>query len=1110
MWSTYKLGFLLSHKSWTTSMEVAQIAHLLSETLSPDGHVVRASSEALDRLSQLPDFPFSLLSIAAGGENYGQKVAAATYLKNFTRRIINEDSTLSSKVSKEFKDQLMRALLQVEPAVLKVLIEAFRAIAVAEFVKQNSWPELVPDLLAAIQNSNLFSNTADCKWNTINSLTVLHALLRPFQYFLNSKVAKEPVPPQLEQIAKEVLVPLLAVFHHLVEKAVAIHDRTEMEMEKILLTVCKCIYFAVRSHMPSALAPLLPSFCRDLIAILGSLSFECSVTIEDGYLMRLKTGKRSLLIFCAIISRHRKYSDKSMPDIINCVLNIVKYSKKTSELNFLSERIVSLAFDVISHVLETGPGWRLVSPHFNFLLDSAIFPALVLNEKDISEWEEDAEEYIRKNLPSDLEEISGWREDLFTARKSAMNLLGVISMSTGPPMGNSSNGSSAASKRKKSEKNKRYGQRRFMGELFVLPFLSKFPIPSDANAYQPKILNDYFGVLMAYGGLQDFLRVREPGYISTLIYTRVLPLYTISACLPYVLATANWVLGELAPCLREEMSADVYSSLLKALAMPDKGDTSCYPVRVSAAGAIAALLENDYVPPEWLPLLEVVIGRIGNGDEESSLLFQLLSSTVEAVDEKVAVHIPYIVSALVGTITKLIPGNPEPWPQVVERGFAALAVMAQSWENLFPEELEQNELSEKWTSGRATIGRAFSALLQHAWLSPIYQSDREGEGSSPASCIDDSSTLLLSIMNSVSGSNVLLELKVSELLLVWANLISDCYSWDESENLSIFDCIKDVVNLHSKYGLKNFLVGRALSPPAPPVPQRSMIEGIGGFVSEAISQYPSATWRACSCVHILLHVPSYSFDADGVKQSLVIAFSRAAFCRFRAIRSNPCSLWKPLLLAIASCYLCYPDVVEEILGKGECGGFTIWASALGFLLTSSYESGLSEKSEIKLIVMALAQVVEELGLRKPSSGVLRDCFTSLLEASARLKEVQEENEEAEQDDEEEDDDDDESSDYDEESEPEEQEETEEEFLDRYAKAAVALENGTVIEEGDVEDQEHETELGSLEEVDERKVVLSLIEKYHRALIQGQTLPLELISRFLNAYPECSLYFQKSW
>ena len=39
------------------------------------------------------------------------------------------------------------------------------------------------------------------------------------------------------------------------------------------------------------------------------------------------------------------------------------------------------------------------------------------------------------------------------------------------------------------------------------------------------------------------------------------------------------------------MSADVYSALLKALAIPDIGDVSCYPVRASAAGAIAGLLE---------------------------------------------------------------------------------------------------------------------------------------------------------------------------------------------------------------------------------------------------------------------------------------------------------------------------------------------------------------------------------------------------------------------------------------------------------------------------------------------------------------------------------------
>lgn len=53
-----------------------------------------------------------------GGDNKGQTVAAATYLKNYIRKNID-----ASKVSKEFRDAFMRALLQVEPAVLKVLVE---------------------------------------------------------------------------------------------------------------------------------------------------------------------------------------------------------------------------------------------------------------------------------------------------------------------------------------------------------------------------------------------------------------------------------------------------------------------------------------------------------------------------------------------------------------------------------------------------------------------------------------------------------------------------------------------------------------------------------------------------------------------------------------------------------------------------------------------------------------------------------------------------------------------------------------------------------------------------------------------------------------------------
>ncbi|KAM7257151.1 hypothetical protein ACFE04_012892 [Oxalis oulophora] len=1092
---------------------IDEIAGLLNDTVSNDADKVHAATGSLDRLSLLPRFPFCLLSLATGeGENQGQQIAAATYLKNLTRKNLNAAAAHDapySKVSNDFKDQLMCALLSVQqPLILKLLVESFREIVIAEFVNLNNWPQLVPQLRSAIQISNLFDH--DGTTSTINALVALQSLLTPFQYFLNPKLAKEPVPPQLEKISEEILVPLLGAFHSFSQEAVSIHGRTDLEKEKAILIVCKCLYLSVRSHMPAALAPLLPTICHDLIGILGSLSFNDVVILDDKYLLRLKSGKRSLLIFRTLISRHRKYSDKLMTDIMNCVLNLVRYCANISKLDNASERIISLALDVVAHILETGPGWRLVSPHFLFLLESAIFPVLILNEKDIAEWEEDGEEYIRKNLPSELEDVSGWREDLFTARKSAINLLGVISMSKGPPVGISNN---APSKRKKGEKNKKSSQRSSMGELLVLPFLSKFPIPSEANAFEGRVLKEYFGVLMAYGGLQDFLREQKPEYSKTLVCNRLLPLYSSSTSFPHLIASANWVLGEIASCLPEDMGGIVYSSLLMALAMPDVEDTSCYPVRVSAAGAISQLLENGYFPPDWLPLLKAVIGRMGDEDEENIVLLQLLSSVVEVGDEQVALLIPDIISSLVGKISMRIPSGAEPWPQVVEQGFETLAVISQTWHNFMLEEEVETESNEKFVGGQALMAKALSELLQQAWLSSSNQ--LEGKVSLPESCIDKSSNLLRFIIVSVCGSDAIQELKIAELVLVWADLIGEWHAWEETEDLSVFDCIKEAVSLHCKYGLINFLSRRVPSPPAPPVPQPSIIESIGAFVSQAILQYPSATWRACSCVHMLLNLPNYSPEAQGAKQSLVIAFSQAAYSHLKNIRNKPCSLWKPLLLALSSCYLYYPDTVERILQKIEDGGFAIWASALAFSSTRSFEPGFSDESEIKLIVMSLAKVMEQLlGAGNPNGSLLQECFASLMEASVRLKEMQEaegedSDDNGESEDDNDDDDEEEEDDDDDDDEDSEHEETQEEFLERYAKAALDLENG-MVEEGDVADQENcAIELGCLEKIDEFGVVSSLIERYGHVLIQGGQIPSETISTFLTSFPHCAFFLPSS-
>ncbi|KAG9144523.1 hypothetical protein Leryth_010748 [Lithospermum erythrorhizon] len=1070
-------------------METPQISQLLRQTLSPEAN---SAADALNRLSTTPSFPFSLLHIASNDEDQGVRIAAATFLKNLTRK--NTDASNSnSTVSKEFKDALVNALLRAESAVLKVLIEAFRGVVAVEFVKNNSWPELVPELKMVIQESDKINPRGNSEWKTVNALTVLHSVIRPFQYFMNPKLAKEPVPSQLELISQEILVPLLAFFHQCVDKVSTSQGQEDLEVEKIILILAKCIYFAVRSHMPLALVPLLHSLCHDLTRLLNCLCFDGDATHEDKQSQMFKAGKRSLIIFCTFVTRHRKFTDKLMADITNSALKLVRNSTLLSKLGFLSERVISLAFDVISRVLETGPGWRLVSPHFSTLLDDAIFPALMMNEKDMEEWEEDADEYIRKNLPTELEEISGWREDLFTARKSALNLLGVIAISKGPPIF-----TSFSSKRKKGEKNKRK-DRSSMGELLVLPFLAKFVFPTGST--NMKSTSEYYGVLMAYSSLLDFLMEQKAGFISTLLRMRVLPLYKDSNCQPYLMASANWVLGELSTCLPEDMSVDIYSSLMKALGMPDMADTSCYPVRISASGAISQLVENEYMPPEWLPLLKAVVGRISDDEEETSINLQLLSTLVETANEGIAPHIPHIIPLLARAISKCLADDSESWPQTVERGFATLAVMAQCWEQSMNEDTEQDESPGMWIKGGADISGVFSGLLQLAWLSSEQSMDGGTSPSEPPTrCLDDLSWLLWFILRCISGNDNVVTMRVSELLQVWSDIISDWHDWEEMEDISIFECIKEAVFLNKKITINNFIMRGAPTSSTSPVPRQSIVEGMAAFITDAFQQYPSAVRRASSTVHVLLHVTSYSNEGEGIKQALVTAFSRSAFSRFREIKTKPCPLWKSLLFTLSSCFLSNPETVETTLEEIESQGFTTFVSALTLISSGKSEQPLSTESEIKLTVLTLARAVEQL--IKPghhSAHLVQDCFTSMMEASMRLKELQEEDEE-EEDEENTDEDDikDEDTEDDEDSEDDEREETEEEFLERCAKAATELENDT-IDEGDDEDEEHEIELGVLEEVDMQNIMLSLLERYH-ALLQGQ-LPSELIARFLQSFPE---------
>ncbi|KAL4197937.1 hypothetical protein AMTRI_Chr04g253640 [Amborella trichopoda] len=74
------------------------------------------------------------------------------------------------------------------------------------------------------------------------------------------------------------------------------------------------------------------------------------------------------------------------------------------------------------------------------------------------------------------------------------------------------------------------------------------------------------------------------------------------------------------------------------------------------------------------------------------------------------------------------------------------------------------------------------------------------------------------------------------------------------------------------------------------------------YIYQRVMEGPfAATWSACSCAHVLLDLPRFSFETERIKQALAIAFYKATFSRSLDILSKPGALWKPLFLFITSC-----------------------------------------------------------------------------------------------------------------------------------------------------------------------------------------------------------------
>ncbi|XP_024375582.1 uncharacterized protein [Physcomitrium patens] len=980
------------------------IACWLSDTAGPDEGAMRTATLHLEGAQTAPKFALCLLELAAGGREKGIRVAGAISLKNFLKAHWNAEGVMSRDERLEFRNQLVDVVLRVDDLVRKPLAESFLLVTIHDFVREKAWPELVPALKIAIENIDLMNGSEASDMKALNCLLGLQIITKPFQYFLNPTMASEPVPEQLETISKELLVPFHGTFHQLVQQVATSKAAEYSQHDIILLVFCKSLDHALKSHMPSALLGSVDQWFTDLLSLLDSVVLEERVDSLDKQ-PRLKIWKRSLQICCNMVSRHGVYVDKFLSSLAVAALEIVGKTSNAKNFNQIQQRVISLGFDLLANILQTEVGWKLIASHFPNLLDKAIFPALMMNEKDLSEWVEEEDEYIQKNLPSNMDVASGSTEDLVTPRRRALNLLGIIAMAKGPQSVRRRKKAGTVKRRRIGSKGANKDDSDRVGDILVMLYLARYPLPTDGADVQSDEVLRYYGALIAYGGLQKYLKTLPAAKVALLLERRVFPLYLMVAPSPYVLANANWILGELSSCLPEVLRENVYTALLKALLAPNAGCVSWRPVRASAAAALASLLQNGYKPIQWLPLLQATVAGVRMEKEsEAAISLQLLTIAVETGREFVASYVPAIAAVVQVVTCKNLPSNSEPWPQVAELGFSAIAALAKAWEAaLSDKDKSKGKDSDKWMVGCATVANVFSELLQRAWLVPLQ------EGAMPvkpqALCLSDASVLLKVILRYGQSSADVVEMKMESLVRVWANLVAASNGWDAHGDEPVFDCIDELIALQERCSIIQFSLSEVMPSSAPETCERSILDCVVTFLTTAIDSASSAAcWRACRNVHALLHATQFSLEGEALMAFFVPRFCEVASRRLQQLTSMTVPLAKPLILVITVCFINLPEEVEKILcfddngpdvtEDGSCQGLLTLAEALAGLAESEADPSLSLESEMKITVIGLQRVMVHIinkNLLQNQNGftAAHHCLRSLLESMVELKDIME-------------------------------------------------------------------------------------------------------------------------
>eukprot|EP00049_Salpingoeca_infusionum_P007297 m.118464 g.118464 ORF g.118464 m.118464 type:complete len:939 (-) comp13655_c0_seq2:4264-7080(-) len=357
------------------------LAHYLQLTFDPTKSVRKEAEEFLQTQESSDGWAQLVLHmVTLETVDQSLRLAGAIYFKNFVKRQWNsEEPTLSEGDRAFIKASVLELLIQTNDACQKQLSEAIAIIAKVDFPER--WDELMPSLVQQLQTMDFHA--------IIGVLSATNPIFWKYRYTERSDDLFREIIYVLEHLAS----PITTVFEQGVPALQAGPDA------ETAASILKCLDLVVQVFH-SLNAQDLPAFFEDhmkewMTGFSGVLAFPASGEDDDeGQAEQLKSNVCQVLCLYA-----RKYDDDCGEYVGGFVEQIWQLLTTTGS-DFKFDQLVSNALSFLTVVASHSAHKELFADPDTLkqIFEMVIIPNMILRDSDGEMFEDDPEEFIRRDM----------------------------------------------------------------------------------------------------------------------------------------------------------------------------------------------------------------------------------------------------------------------------------------------------------------------------------------------------------------------------------------------------------------------------------------------------------------------------------------------------------------------------------------------------------------------------------------------------------------------------------------------------------------------------------------------------------------------------------------